>query len=213
LILNVGRFQAPRPNVPHKNQHVLIGALRGAADLIEEGWTLHLVGALADDREDQTYFDELVALSEDLPVVIDANAPRERLLDLSSRATMYWHAQGFDTDATAHPEAQEHFGISTVEAMAAGMIPLVVGTAGPLEVVSPVSERLTWSTPSGLIERTRSILADPAIAQLRHRCQLRAGDFSALEFSRQVRVLWDAANDLPAVGRDPAQGTTEELMP
>ena len=38
-------------------------------------------------------------------------------------------------DAERHPERFEHFGISVVEAMAAGAVPLVFGAAGPGEIV------------------------------------------------------------------------------
>ena len=34
-----------------------------------------------------------------------------------------------------HPRPNEHFGIATVEAMAAGCLPVVHGSRGPLEVV------------------------------------------------------------------------------
>jgi glycosyltransferase involved in cell wall biosynthesis len=62
-----------------------------------------------------------------------------------------------------NPENTEHFGITTLEAMATGAIPFVVAKGGQKEIVS--DERLFWETEDELAKKTASFIqsmkADP----------------------------------------------------
>ena len=78
---------------------------------------------------------------------------REELLDLYSRASLFWHAAGYGQDERRHPERLEHFGITTVEAMAHGAVPLVYPAGGPAEVVEDGVSGRWWRTPGELVER------------------------------------------------------------
>ena len=69
------------------------------------------------------------------------DVPRDELLELYSRASLFWHAAGHGQDDRRHPERLEHFGITTVEAMAHGAVPLVFPAGGPAEVVA---DGRTW---------------------------------------------------------------------
>jgi glycosyltransferase involved in cell wall biosynthesis len=196
-IINVGRFQADGPNIPHKRQDVLIEALASMPDLVSDGWSLQLVGAVGGRPADRAYLEHLRELSRGLPVTIHANAPHARLTELSSRARIYWHAQGYGTDSATHPEAQEHFGISTVEAMAAGVVPIVYATAGPAEVVQDEHD-LTWRTPEELAARTRALLDPERWATWHRKCQERAAEFTTLAFAEHVAQLYiDHCGPLP----------------
>ena len=50
-------------------------------------------------------------------------------------AKIYWHASGFGEDLETHPEKAEHFGITTVEAMINGLVPIVIDAGGQKEIV------------------------------------------------------------------------------
>ena len=188
-ILNVGRFQADGPQIPHKRQDVLIRAFAQMPDLAAAGWSLHLVGAVGTTSEDRTYFEHIRRLAGDLPIHVHANASHELLTDLTSHARVYWHAQGYGTDIAVHPEAQEHFGISTVEAMAAGIVPLVYATAGPAEVVQDESE-LMWRTPQELVAKTRALITSGRWEHWHGSCRRRAAEFSNDAFARQITALY-----------------------
>ncbi|WP_191277355.1 glycosyltransferase [Nocardioides flavus (ex Wang et al. 2016)] len=189
IILAVGRFQGRDEGVPHKNQHVMVDAFSELEDLIAAGWELHLVGA-AHGHEAETYLDEVRSMASGLPVLIHPNASQSELADLRRRASLYWHAQGYDTDVRTRPEAQEHFGISTVEAMAAGAIPLVYATAGPQEIVAPLNPDWTWETLAELRLMTRSVAFATDTASHRAACVRRAADFGEDAFREQVRDVW-----------------------
>ncbi len=55
------------------------------------------------------------------------DAPGAELADLYARASIFWHAAGLGEDAEDDPNRMEHFGISIVEAMSAGAVPVVLG--------------------------------------------------------------------------------------
>lgn len=69
-------------------------------------------------------------------VIIEPNLPKRKLLSYLGDARYY-----------LHPEFPEHFGIAVVEAMAAGLVPLVYRDGGAwYDVVSKVSSLLGYSS-------------------------------------------------------------------
>ena len=120
-----------------KNQHVLLDAL---AELDAPGWRLVLAGG----GDDPDYVEELRRRADGLPAELRVDVPRDELLELYSRAALFWHAAGHGQDARRHPERLEHFGITTVEAMAHGAVPLVFPAGGPAEVVEDGRTGVWW---------------------------------------------------------------------
>ncbi len=188
----VGRLQKPGPGIPYKAQDILVRTFAELTDLHERGWRLVLAGAAR--PEDQAYLDELRRAADGLPVDILTNVPRSGIRDVVGRAALYWHAQGAGADGARHPETQEHFGISTVEAMSAGAIPLVFGTAGPLEVVTGVEGVEPWRDQDELARLTRLWATriergENEVDDVRHRCRRRAAEFDPGHFSQRLREL------------------------
>ncbi len=62
----------------------------------------------------------------------------------SPTASIYWHAGGLGEDPDRHPDRFEHFGITVVEAMAAGAVPLVFAAGGPAEIVEHGVNGFHW---------------------------------------------------------------------
>ena len=98
------------------------------------GWTLHLVGGCS---EAGPHLPRRGAARPPTgyPVQIHVDATGAELEALYARAAIYWHASGLGEDPERHPGRLEHFGITTVEAMSAGAVPVVIGLAGQLETV------------------------------------------------------------------------------
>src|SRR5689334_12239190 len=119
IILHVGRFisDSDADERHHKRQELLLAALKQMTELHSEGWELHFAGSVSSDK---SFANSLVDAARELPVVFHFNATREQLRELYRAAAIYWHATGYGTHAGEHPGKQEHFGISTIEAMSAG---------------------------------------------------------------------------------------------
>ena len=75
--------------------------------------------------------------------------------------------------------------------MSAGAVPLVIGTAGPAEVVVGVEGISTWTDLDTLAALTRDVAAatEAGLAPLRARCRERAADFGPDRFRRRLLEL------------------------
>lgn len=124
-IIVLGRF------TPAKKQLELLKLFRNKIHLLS-GWKLVCVGGV--DESNLPYYRALQELRCD-NVSLIANADRQVVIDELSRAKVFWHAMGIDEDEQNAPIKSEHFGIATVEAMAAGCIPIVANRGGQREIV------------------------------------------------------------------------------
>jgi glycosyltransferase involved in cell wall biosynthesis len=185
LILVLGRFFDP--SFGHsKKQHELLATFR---DLHRSGrlpgWRMAIVGGC--DAANRDYALAVKRAARGLPVEVHVNAPGAVVERLLGEASLYWHGAGLGEDAELHPERFEHFGISVVEAMAAGAVPIVFGAAGPAEIVQDGVNGRHWRTLDELAELSVELAADDM-----HRGELAAGavsradDFSASVFADRL---------------------------
>lgn len=153
-IVTVGRFFRGW----HDKRHdILIEALRQLGGETR----LHIAGGLdANDPDAAGHLASLRERAAGLPVTFHVDAPRDELLGLYRRCALYWHAAGYGVDPHAHPENMEHFGITTVEAMAHGTVPLAYAAGGQVEIVDDLRTGVLWSTDVELRDRTRELLVD-----------------------------------------------------
>src|SRR5690606_18610000 len=128
--------------------------------------------------------------------------PISELRDLYARASIFWHAAGLGEDPERHPDRYEHFGITTVEAMSAGAVPVVIDAAGQVEIVDQGVNGYRFATLDGLVAHTERLIADPAWrATLAAAAERRARDFGWDAFVARVR---DEVAALAATGGRPA---------
>lgn len=190
VVLGVGRFFDPDAG-HNKRQVELVQAFRrlvgsGQAD----GWELHLVGGC--DRLGEPYLARVRAEAAGLPVHLHVNASGADLRALYARAALFWHLTGLGADPERQPERFEHFGITTVEAMSAGAVPVVLGAAGQLELfehgvsgfhVRGVDELVARSLELVAAPERRVVLADAAAT--------RAESFLRPAFARRLHQVVD----------------------
>ncbi|HYI22687.1 MAG TPA: glycosyltransferase family 4 protein [Candidatus Limnocylindrales bacterium] len=150
-IVSVGRFFR---GGHEKRQDVLIDAFRALA---VDGWELHLVGTADDD----SLLVPLQKRASGLRTEFHVDLPRDDLLELYAQSSLFWHATGFGVDPERHPERLEHFGISTVEAMMYGVVPLVAPYGGQSEIVTDGVNGRHWTTIPELVTATRSLIDSP----------------------------------------------------
>ena len=127
-----------------------------------------------------------------LPVHVHLSAPGSVLADLLARASIYWHAGGLGEDPETHPDRFEHFGISVVEAMGAGLVPVVFGAAGPAEVVRDGVDGLQFRTVEELESITATLVGDPGRrSALAASAVRRSADFGPDAFAPRLQTLVD----------------------
>lgn len=194
VILHVGRFFENIGNSHHKRQDVLLQAFSEMKELHKDGWELHFVGSVAEDVGALRYILKLIQESQGLPVRFHFNGSFQELKELYNKATIYWHATGYGSNPEKYPEKQEHFGITTVEAMSAGCIPVVINTAGQKETVAANSNGYLWNTLTELKRDTLKIArAKPStIKQFQAANIAGAKDFNKAAFAKQVKAIFDA---------------------
>jgi glycosyltransferase involved in cell wall biosynthesis len=199
IVLSVGRFFLPGTG-HNKKQLEMVGAfrtLRDTAGAAADGWTYHLVGGCA--PEHAAYLDAIRAEAEGLPVVLHPDASGAELADLYARASIFWHAAGLGEDPDRHPDRYEHFGITTVEAMSAGVVPVVIDGAGQAEIVDDGRSGHRFADVDGLVERTRRLLGDPdGRARMAAAARERAADFAWEPFVE--RVAAEVAGEVAGTG-------------
>jgi glycosyltransferase involved in cell wall biosynthesis len=159
FILSVGRFFL-RGTGHNKKQLELVRAFRRLVERAGAGgWEYHLVGGCSPGH--RPYLDEIRAASAGLPVVLHPDATGAELRQLYGRASIFWHAAGWGEDPERHPDRYEHFGITTVEAMSAGAVPVVIDAAGQAEIVEQGVSGYRFASLEGLLAHTERLIAQP----------------------------------------------------
>lgn len=192
-VLGVGRF-FPRGKGHSKKQLELVEAFRALVEGRDghrglDGWTLHLAGGCSDDG--RGYLEAVREAAAGLPVVLHPDATGAELDDLYARASVFWHAAGLGEDEQAHPDRLEHFGISAVEAMSAGAVPVVLGRGGLVETVRDRVDGFHVDGLDGFAARTRELAGDPALLwTLSRRAAARARTFDLEAFDERLQHLF-----------------------
>lgn len=186
LILSVGRFTSPSHS---KRQDVLVRAFKTMVDSGLKNWTLALAGGQVGD---DTILKDLKEEAKGYPIKFYVNASFNSLRALYSQASIYWHAAGFEVDQYLNPEATEHFGMTTVEAMSAGAVPVVLDAGGQPEIVTPETGFL-YKSLDQLIDSTNSLIKDKkTLKSMSAAAQTRAQDFSKSKFTQKFLSLLHA---------------------
>ncbi len=189
LILTVGRIFAGGHNKKHLP---MISAFKQLADNGLHGWEFHIAGSVGQDSIDHDYLQQVQAAAQGYPIVVHQNAEQAELRALYAAAKIYWHASGYGENERRDPIKFEHFGITTVDAMAAGAVPIVIGKAGQREIVEPDRSGLQWQTLDELIAQTRAVIADEVLwRRLSREAQERSRAFGGDAFKQRVAELME----------------------
>ena len=159
-ILSVGRFFANEGDNHHKRQDVLVKAFIAMADAAPPGWTLRLIGNARPKAQDREFLSELWRAAQGRPVEISVGVSFEHLRAEYRRASLYWHGTGFGFSRTLEPSKHEHFGMTVVEAMSAGGVPLAFDSGGPREIIRSGVSGYLWKDLDELKRRTLDLMAD-----------------------------------------------------
>lgn len=157
------------------------------SDFLNKNCTLTVAGSIK--NESPEYIRHLQAINPKVTFVFEPS--REQIEELFLKATIFWHAKGFgETD----PYQMEHFGITTVEAMSAGCIPVVINKGGQVEIVTEGCG-FKWDTLEELVSFTEQICGGSFDEEkITREAQNRSKDFSKEAFTNQLRDFFASKN-------------------
>ncbi len=161
-ILSVGRFFVGGHNKKHL---LMIEAFKTLCNQGLNGWELHLAGGVVDDPIHLDYLAAVKNAAQGFPIFVHENIPFADLKVLYGASSIYWHAAGFGEDEALNPVRFEHFGMTTVEGMAAGCVPVVIGKGGQPEIIQHGENGFLWQTIGELQEYTKLLVGDDALRQ------------------------------------------------
>jgi glycosyltransferase involved in cell wall biosynthesis len=184
MILTVGRF-FPHPH--SKKQDFLIKTFKKNHQRNFPGWKLVVAGGLT-ERGGDAIAAELKKEARGCPIDIIINPSFAKLTDLYQKAKIYWHAAGVSEDLDKHPERAEHFGLTTLEAMAGGTVPVVFNAGGQKEIVADDKNGYLWNTEKELNEKTARLIKDTCLLdKLSKKARESARNYSSREFYERLQ--------------------------
>jgi GT2 family glycosyltransferase len=156
IIINVGRFFAGGHN---KKQDVMVKTF---IEMYDKGWArdwkLVLVGRKHTDEASASYIQALEETNKEYPIELRYDTSVGELQNLLERAKIYWHATGYDEASNINPEKFEHFGLSTIEAAQAGVVPVVFNGGGQPEIINHAKNGFLWNTTDELMDYTKFLI-------------------------------------------------------
>lgn len=189
IILHVGRFIAVDGQL-FKRQDVLLEVFQKLRDIQEQGWQLCFVGSVAPDHQSTSVVESLKSAAAGLPVHFYFDVDFESLKGLYRRASLYWHATGYGVPSRQGPRAQEHFGNTTVEAMTAGAVPIVINSGGQNEIVDHGADGFLWDDLSQLAAYTTQLTASQnLLTRMGDRALAASARFGRLTFNQRMDAI------------------------
>lgn len=181
-ILSVGRFAVTGLG---KQQDAMVLAFRRLA-AAAPGWDYVTAGSVRNDAE-RSFLERVRTMGGGVSVQVLANVRHDEMRALYQRARIFWHAAGLGHDEATSPEQSEHFGAATVEAMAAGCVPVVIRKGGQPEIVEHGVSGFLWDTLEQLETYTLALVSDETLrARMAEAARQRAGSFGREAFCRGV---------------------------
>lgn len=154
LVLSVSRFSQLTQS---KHQDILIKVFKKMTDSGFNDWKFILAGGVEIGVTD--YVENLRKMAVGYPIEIIESPDFETLKDLYGKARIFWSASGFDENEEKNPEKVEHFGITVVEAMAAGAVPIIYNAGGHKEIVTNGVNGFLWESTHELIKKTNEVIS------------------------------------------------------
>mmetsp|Transcript_8540 Transcript_8540/g.53373 ORF Transcript_8540/g.53373 Transcript_8540/m.53373 type:complete len:775 (+) Transcript_8540:380-2704(+) len=149
-IVMIGRIFKGRQNKGYLSALYMLHEL---SKCVQGGVELQIVGSLMPGHAE--HYRELQALIAKLGLKakIHIDAPPNELADVLATSLVQWHLTGVDAP-TEDPASEEHFGVSVVEGMQAGVIPVVINKGGLTEIVQNGSSGFVGTTKTEIVGLT-----------------------------------------------------------
>jgi len=188
LLLSVARFEVEGT----KRQKEMIETFLRLHTFYPEaikGWKFILAGGSSSGNRYLAHLEELLRQHPRSSIELRVNITATELESLYEEATLFWHLCGIVQD---DPSAVEHFGMTTIEAMEHGVVPIVYDGGGLPEIVDDGVNGFRVKSRAMLLERTLELLRNPSlVSELSRAARRKAQEFSREKFEARVRAFFD----------------------
>lgn len=189
IIFHVGRFRVMNvKSEDYKKQQFMLETFKDMVDKGLKNWKFLLAVGVNDLNNPK--FISMKESAKGYPIEFLINASKKKLWEKGSKAKIYWHATGFGEDLVKNPHLAEHFGISTVEAMGVGAVPVVFNGGGQKEIVTDFKDGFLWNTKDELEKFTLKLTEDHNLFSVMSMSAYeRSRDFDDRDFCRKVHEV------------------------
>ena len=185
IILYVGRFSKLMQT---KRQDILVTNFKEMVDSGLENWKLVLAGGAEVGGEEAAQY--IKRESVGYPIEVVEGPSFKKLVSLYGTAKIFWSAGGYRIDEDKEPQKVEHFGMTVVESMAAGAVPVVYKAGGHKEIISNTENGYLWSGYNELIEITKMLIENKKeLATVSKAAMRKSQEYSYTEFKKSLKDL------------------------
>lgn len=187
VILYVGRFSTL---IQNKGQEILTEVFKKLVKKKSfEDWKLILAGGVEVGVGEE--IKRLKKLIKNFNIEIIESPDFGFIVDIYGRSKIFWSAAGFGVDEKKNPEKVEHFGITLIESMASGCVPIVYKAGGFKEVLSNGKNGFLWENKNDLLKLTKKLVEEKGLMRLISKNSLdRSKDYDYEEFKKNtIKIL------------------------
>lgn len=114
----------------------------------------------------------------------------EELKNIFGQSKIFWSGAGFNEDETKKPEKVEHFGITLVESMSAGCVPVVYNAGGYKEIIDNGKNGFLWQNGKELIDITKKLIKESGVlGKISKEAVQTSKKYGYEEFKRKVKKI------------------------
>lgn len=182
LILSVARFSNLMQS---KRQDVIIDTFINF-DKSNSGYNLILAGG----TEVGANIKDLEKRSKGYPIKIIKSPDFKTLKNLYAIAKIFISASGYQINENSEPQKVEHFGITVVESMAAGCVPIIYNAGGHKEIIKNNVNGFLWNDTGELYRYIKKIFEDEKLRkQMAKNASESSQKFSYENFEKNLQTL------------------------
>lgn len=136
------------------------------------------------------YLKKLKAMSSGYNIEFIESPTIDILREIFGQSKIFWSGAGFNEDEIKNPERVEHFGITLVESMSAGCVPVVYKAGGPKEIIDDGKNGFLWQNKNELVAITKRIVKESGILRtVSKKAVVSSKKYGYEEFKREVTKI------------------------
>ncbi|MFH0831797.1 MAG: glycosyltransferase [archaeon] len=177
IILSTGRL------TPDKNYNFVIECFKAVYDSGIKNYECWILGS----EPSAKYLEELRELAQGYPVKIVTNPSNKELSAAYAKSKIFIQAKGLGVNEQKYPALLEHFGMTPVEAMAFGSVPVLLDKGGYKESVENGKSGFLFSTKDEAIQKIKLLIEDEKLrSKMSRNAMQRAKNFSLERMQKEI---------------------------